>query len=107
MFFQLLSTIQVNIVAKITQSANVCVIFHVKHKKSAIQCKFMQKLNTIFMWQTKKYRLEISAWYRMALLSLLFSIVIHVMFNVQTINCVQYSERCNSIIKVGCNHAMK
>ena len=38
MFFQLLSTIQVNIVAKITQSANVCVIFHVKHKKSAIQC---------------------------------------------------------------------
>ena len=27
-----------------------------------------KKLNTIFKWQTKKYRLEMSAWYRMALL---------------------------------------
>ena len=34
-----------------------------------------KKLNTIFKWQTKKNRLEMSAWYRMALL---FSIVIHV-----------------------------
>ena len=34
-----------------------------------------KKLNTIFQWQIRKYRLEMSAWYRMALL---FSIVIHV-----------------------------
>ena len=33
MFFQLLSTIKVNIVAKIKQSVYLCVIFHVKHKK--------------------------------------------------------------------------
>ena len=33
MFFQLLSTIQVNLVAKITQNAYLCVIFHVKHEK--------------------------------------------------------------------------
>ena len=33
MFFQLLSTIKVNLVAKIMQSAYLCVIFHVKHKK--------------------------------------------------------------------------
>ena len=32
-FFQLLSTIKVNIVAKIMQSAYLSVIFHVKHKK--------------------------------------------------------------------------
>ena len=31
--FQLLSTIKVNLVAKIMQSAYLCVIFHVKHKK--------------------------------------------------------------------------
>ena len=34
MFFQLFSTIKVNLVAKIMQSAYLCVIFHVKHKKS-------------------------------------------------------------------------
>ena len=33
MFFQLLSTIKVNLVAKMTQSAKFRVIFHVKHKK--------------------------------------------------------------------------
>ena len=33
MFFQLLSTTKVNLVAKIMQSAYLCVIFHVKHKK--------------------------------------------------------------------------
>ena len=33
MFFQLFSTIKVNLVAKIMQSAYLCVIFHVKHKK--------------------------------------------------------------------------
>ena len=33
MFFQLLSTIKVNLVAKILQSVYLCVIFHVKHKK--------------------------------------------------------------------------
>ena len=32
-FFKLLSTIKVNIVAKTIQSAYLCVIFHVKHKK--------------------------------------------------------------------------
>jgi len=33
MFFQLLSTIKVNLVAKIMQNVYLCVIFHVKHKK--------------------------------------------------------------------------
>ena len=33
MYFQLFSTIKVNLVAKIMQSAYLCVIFHVKHKK--------------------------------------------------------------------------
>ena len=33
MFFQLNSTIKVNKVAKIMQSAYLCVIFHVEHKK--------------------------------------------------------------------------
>ena len=33
MFFQLLSIIKVNLVAKMMQSAHFCVIFHVKHKK--------------------------------------------------------------------------
>ena len=32
-FFQLPSTIEVNLVAKIMQSAYLCVIFHVEHKK--------------------------------------------------------------------------
>ena len=36
MFFQLLSTIKVNLVAKIMQSAYLCVIFHIKHKKITI-----------------------------------------------------------------------
>jgi len=36
MFFQLFTTIKVNIVAKITQSAYLCVIFHVKQKKITI-----------------------------------------------------------------------
>ena len=34
MFSQLFSTIKVNLVAKIMQSAYLCVIFHVKHKKT-------------------------------------------------------------------------
>ena len=33
MFFQLLSTVKVNFVAKIMQSAYLYVIFHVRHKK--------------------------------------------------------------------------
>ena len=33
MFFQLNSTIKVNKVAKIMQSAYLCIIFHVEHKK--------------------------------------------------------------------------
>ena len=32
MFFQILSTIEVNVVDKIIQIAYLCVIFHVKHK---------------------------------------------------------------------------
>ena len=32
MFLHHFSTIKVNLVAKITQSAYLCVIFHVKHK---------------------------------------------------------------------------
>ena len=36
MFFQLLSTIKVNLMAKIMQSAYLCVIFHVKYKKNTI-----------------------------------------------------------------------
>ena len=31
-FFQLSSTLKVNLVAKIVQSAYLCVIFHLKHK---------------------------------------------------------------------------
>ena len=34
-----------------------------------------KQLNTIVKWQTKKYHLEMSAWYRIALF---FSIVVHV-----------------------------
>ena len=34
MFFQLFSTIKVNLVAKVMQSAYLCVTFHPKHKKS-------------------------------------------------------------------------
>ena len=33
MFFQLLSTIKVNLLAKIMQSAYLCVIFHVENQK--------------------------------------------------------------------------
>ena len=33
MFFQLLPTMKVNLLAKIKQSAYLCVIFHVKQKK--------------------------------------------------------------------------
>ena len=33
MFLQLLSTIKLNLMAKIVQSAYLCVILHVKHKK--------------------------------------------------------------------------
>ena len=32
MFFKLLSTIKVNLVGKIMQSAYLCVVFHLKHK---------------------------------------------------------------------------
>ena len=40
LFFQLLSTIKVNFVAKIMQSAYLCVIFHAKHKKITISRDF-------------------------------------------------------------------
>ena len=46
MFFQLLSTINVYLVAKIKQSAYLCVIFHVKHKKNTISCGFNPILNS-------------------------------------------------------------
>ena len=39
MFFQLLSTTKVNLVAKIMQSAYLCVIFHVTHKKFLTKSK--------------------------------------------------------------------
>ena len=54
MFFQLLSTIKVNLVAKIMQSAYLCVIFHVKHKKITISRGF----NLIFnSWYNPRWRL--------------------------------------------------
>ena len=40
MFFQLPSTIKVNLAAEIMQSAYLCVIFHVKHKKITISRGF-------------------------------------------------------------------
>ena len=40
MFFQLFSTIKVNLVAKIMQSAYLCVIFYVTHKKITISRGF-------------------------------------------------------------------
>ena len=40
MSFQHLSTIKVNPVAKIMQTAYLCVIFHVKHKKITISYGF-------------------------------------------------------------------
>ena len=43
MFFQLFSTIKVNLVAEIKQSAYICVIFHVKHKQSP----FIEGLNGV------------------------------------------------------------
>ena len=33
MFFQLFSTTKVNLLTKIIQSAYLCVIFHIEHKK--------------------------------------------------------------------------
>ena len=39
-FFQLLSSIKVYLVAKIMQSAFLCVIFHVKRKKIPSSCGF-------------------------------------------------------------------
>ena len=39
-FFQFLSTIKVNLVPKIMQSAYLCVIFHVKYKKLPISHGF-------------------------------------------------------------------
>ena len=40
MFFQLFSTITVTQVAKIIQSAYLCAIFHLKHKKITISRDF-------------------------------------------------------------------
>ena len=40
MFFQLPSTIKVNLAAEIMQSAYLCVVFHVKHKKITISRGF-------------------------------------------------------------------
>ena len=39
-FFHLFSTTEVNLVAKIIQSAYLCVIFHLKHKKITTSCGF-------------------------------------------------------------------
>ena len=46
MFFQLLSTIKVNLVAKVVQSAYLCVIFHVKLKKITISRGFSLIFNS-------------------------------------------------------------
>ena len=46
MFFQLFSTIKVNVVAKIMQSAYLCVIFHVKHSKSPFLTVFTRFYNS-------------------------------------------------------------
>ena len=40
MFFQLISIIKVDIVAKFMQSANLDVIFHIKHKKLPFFSRF-------------------------------------------------------------------
>ena len=58
------------------------------------------------MWQTEKYRLEMSACHT----ELLYFFQSYFMFNVQTINCMQYNSKpvvLNSIIKLGRNHAIK
>ena len=46
LFFQLLSTIKVNLVTKIMQSAYLCLIFHVMHKKNTISRGFTQICNS-------------------------------------------------------------
>ena len=38
MFFNFFQKIKVNLLGKIMQSAYLCVIFHVKHKKITIRC---------------------------------------------------------------------
>ena len=53
MFFQLLSTIKVNLVAKIMQSAYLCVIFYVKHKKITISRGFNLISNS---WLNPRWR---------------------------------------------------
>ena len=40
MFFKLISTIKVNVVAKMMQSVYLCFKFHVKHKKITISRGF-------------------------------------------------------------------
>ena len=47
MFFQLPSTIKVNLAAEIMQSAYLCVIFHVKHKKITISRGFNLVSNSL------------------------------------------------------------
>ena len=46
MFFQLFFTIKVNLIAKIMQSAYLCVIFHVKHSKSPFLAVFTRFCNS-------------------------------------------------------------
>ena len=53
MFFQLFSTIKVNLVAKIMQSAYLCVIFYVTHKKITISRGFNLISNS---WLNSKWR---------------------------------------------------
>ena len=53
MFFQLFSTIKVNLVAKIMQSAYLCVIFYVKHKKITISRGFNLISNS---WLNSRWR---------------------------------------------------
>ena len=49
MFFELLSTIKVNIVAKIMQSGYLSAVFHVKHKgcKNEATSKMLRRFNNL------------------------------------------------------------
>ena len=49
MFFQLLSTIKANFVAKIMESAYLSVIYHVKHKKN----RHFSRCKSVFQFSIK------------------------------------------------------
>ena len=55
MFLELLSTIKVNIVAKIMQSVYLCAVFHVKHKecKNEATSKMLRRVNNLICTPNK------------------------------------------------------